>query len=94
MEKNYRKLGYIFLIIIPLTIIGFYPSYFGLFPEFNKHIDALVHLHFCLSALWIAILITQPLLIVNKKYEWHKRIGRISLIIIGTSFVVKVPPFG
>jgi hypothetical protein len=81
METNYRKLGYVFLLIIPLTIIGFYPSYFGLFPEFNEHIDTLVHLHFFLSALWIAILITQPLLIVNKKYKWHKIIGKSSYVI-------------
>jgi hypothetical protein len=58
METNYRKLGYILLLIIPLVIIGFYPSYFGLFPEFHEDIDTLVHLHFFLSALWIAILIT------------------------------------
>lgn len=81
METNYRKLGYIFLLIIPLVAIGFYPSYFGLFPEFNEHIDVLVHIHFLLSAVWIAILITQPLLIINKKYTWHKRIGRSTYII-------------
>ena len=81
METNYRKLGYILLIIIPLVFIGFYPSYFGLFPEFNDHIDALVHLHFLLSAVWIAIIIAQPLLIVNKKYTWHKLIGRSTFVI-------------
>ncbi|CAG2533801.1 hypothetical protein MAR621_03847 [Maribacter dokdonensis] len=81
MEKNYRKLGYIFLLIIPLTIVGFYPSYFGLFPEFNEQIDTLVHMHFFLSALWIAILIAQPLLIINKKYQWHKVIGKSTYLI-------------
>ncbi|PKQ44261.1 hypothetical protein [Confluentibacter flavum] len=81
METHYRKLGYIFLLIIPLVIIGFYPSYFGLFPEFNEHIDVFVHIHFLLSLVWIAILITQPLLIINKKYKWHKRIGRSTYII-------------
>ncbi len=81
MEKNYRKLGYILLLIIPLIVIGFYPSYFGLFPEFNEHIDFLVHLHFFLSVLWIVILITQPFLILNKKYKWHKLIGRSTFVI-------------
>lgn len=81
MEKNYRKLGYIFLLIIPLTIIGFYPSYFGQFPEFNGYIDTLVHLHFFLSVLWIAILITQPFLILNKNYKWHKLIGKSTYVI-------------
>lgn len=69
MERNYQKLGYLFLWIIPLIVVGFYPSYFGLFPVFNKHIDVLVHVHFFLSAVWITILITQPLLLVNKKSD-------------------------
>lgn len=91
METNYRKSGYILLIIIPLVIIGFYPGYFGLFPEFNEHIDALVHLHFLLSVLQIAIIITQPLLILNKRYEWHKLIGK-STFVIFTLWVLSFIP--
>jgi len=81
METSYRKLGYILLLIIPLVVIGFYPSYFGLFPNFNEHIDTLVHMHFFLSILWVTILIIQPFLIVNKKHKWHKRIGKSTYVI-------------
>lgn len=81
MEKNYQKLGFIFLLIIPLTVIGFYPTYFGLFPKFDEYIDTLVHLHFFLSTLWVAILIAQPFLVVNRKYKWHKRFGKSTYII-------------
>lgn len=81
METSYRKSGYLLLVLIPLVFIGFYPSYFQLFPEFNADIDILVHLHFFLSALWIAILIAQPLLILNKKYQWHRLVGKSTYII-------------
>jgi len=75
METNYRKLGFFLLLLLPLVAIGFYPSYFKLFPEFNGYIDTLVHVHFFLSGLWVVILIAQPFLILNKKYKWHKRLG-------------------
>lgn len=41
----------------------------------------MVHLHFFISALWIAIIITQPFLILNKKYRWHRLLGRTTYVI-------------
>ncbi len=81
MESSYKKTGFFFLLILPLVAIGFYPSYFGLFPEFNQKIDFLVHIHFLISALWVAVLITQPFLILNKQYRWHKLLGRFTYVI-------------
>jgi hypothetical protein len=81
MENNYKKTGYFFLIIIPLVVIGFYPTYFGLYPEFNEKIDFLMHGHFFMSALWIVVLIAQPFLILNKKYQWHRLLGRATYVI-------------
>lgn len=63
MEKRNKKVGFLLLLIVLLVAIGFYPSYFKLFPGFNEHIDVLVHLHFFISALWIATIVTQPILI-------------------------------
>jgi len=81
MENNYKKTGIFFLLIIPLVAIGFYPTYFGLYPEFNQNIDFLVHIHFFMSAVWITVLIAQPFLILNKKYQWHRLLGRATYVI-------------
>lgn len=81
MENNYKKIGFFFLIILPLVAIGFYPSYFGLFPVFNTKIDFLVHVHFFFSVLWIMVLISQPFLIMNKQYHWHRLLGRATYVI-------------
>lgn len=93
MEKDYKSLGYFFLLVVPLILIGFYPSYFALFPTFNERIDYLVHLHFALSMVWVAILIVQPFLIVNRKLGIHKKIGQSTYVIFPlwvASFLVMI----
>ena len=67
MKKTYNvyyNLGYWFLLLIVLVIGGFYTSYFQVFFE-PTH--PLIHLHFTLMAIWIAMLIVQPFLIKYKK---------------------------
>lgn len=36
MEKKYKNLGYFMLLLIPLTIAGFYKTYIGQYPDFNN----------------------------------------------------------
>ena len=37
MEKAYKNLGYFFLLLIPLTFLGFYKTYFIQFPSFEEN---------------------------------------------------------
>jgi len=80
MEKTYRNLGYFLLILIPLTFLGFYKTYFIKFPTFEDT-SVFIQIHVVIATIWILMLITQPILIRNKKYGLHKKIGKFSCLI-------------
>lgn len=89
MEKAYKNTGYFMLLLVALIAIGFYKTYFGQFPEFNKtptvlshsRVNIFYHFHAALATLWILLLIIQPLLIRYGKSKIHKTIGKISYFI-------------
>jgi uncharacterized membrane protein len=82
MHKSYNvyyNLGYWFLLLIVLVFAGFYPSYFSTFFEPKSSI---LHIHFTLMTLWVAMLITQPFLIKYKKLAIHRMLGKISYVLV------------
>ena len=85
----YNNLGYWFLLLILLVFGGFYTTYFSVFLQPTAPI---LHIHFILMALWIAMLIVQPFLIKYKKRATHRILGKISYILVPltliTSFLV------
>ena len=91
MENNYKYVGYFFILLIPLTFIGFYKSYFESFPIFNENISFWHHLHAVIASLWILMLIIQPLLIHYKKFHLHKSLGKISYALFSLLILSFVP---
>jgi len=91
MEKAYRNLGYFLLLLIPLTFLGFYKSYFIQFPDFEENITTFIHLHAFIASIWILLLIVQPLLILNRKNKLHRKIGKLSFIIFPLLILSFVP---
>ena len=81
MDKSYKYLGYFFLLLIPLTIAGFYKTYIVQFPNFKANVTPLIHIHAFIASVWIGILIVQPFLILNKKFALHRKVGKISYIV-------------
>lgn len=81
MEKSYRYLGYFFLVIIPLVILAFWPTYLVQFPNFNNRNDVYAHLHGIISVVWMSLLIAQPFLIASKNYRLHRKLGGMSYYI-------------
>lgn len=82
MEKTIDGLerhAYWFLLLIPLVIAGFYKTYFSVFFEPTKSV---IHFHFTLMALFVAMLIIQPLLIRYQKLRWHRILGKISYVLV------------
>src|SRR5215218_4254434 len=82
MQKTYNlyyNLGYWFLSLILLVVVGFYTTYLTVFFEPK---DLILHVHFVLMALWIAMLITQPFLIKYKKRAAHRLLGKISYVLV------------
>jgi hypothetical protein len=77
-------LVWILLLLIPLTLIGFWPTYFS---KLFETLPSVFHIHAFFMTLWIALALTQPLLISLKKHKWHKTIGRISYLIMPMIFL-------
>lgn len=69
------------LLLIVLMLVGFYKTYFSLYPDFNERITVFHHLHALIAFLWILTLIAQPLLIRYKKFSIHRVVGKISYVI-------------
>ena len=91
MEKEYRNIGFIFLLFIPLTFLGFYKTYFVLSPEFKGTVDVYTHIHAITASLWITLLIVQPLLIRSKNFSLHRSFGKISYIVFFALILSFIP---
>lgn len=91
MEKQYRNIGFVFLLLIPMAILGFYKSYIIRSPDISIVIDGYIHFHALVSSLWIGLLISQPLLIRNKKYQLHRLFGKLSYLIFPLLILSFVP---
>lgn len=74
----YPNLGYWLLLFIPLTIAGFYFTYFTQLPA----VPGLIHFHFAFMAAWIGMVIAQPFLIRYKKITLHRKLGRLSYLLV------------
>lgn len=97
MEKSYRFLPYFFAAFFVLVIYCFYQSYFGHIPDFQNvispignvpiSITSITHFHAMMFVLWFLLLIIQPILIIKKKIEWHRILGKVSYVVIGLLFI-------
>lgn len=91
MDRTYKYLGYFLLLLIPLIFGGFYKTYFQPFPNFTKNIDAYIHIHAIIAATWVAILIVQPFLIVQKKVALHRTVGKLSYVVFPLLIISFIP---
>ena len=91
MEKAYQNLGFILLLFIPLTFLGFYKTYFVLAPEFAGTVDTSTHIHAISASLWLALLIAQPLVIRYKNYALHRILGKVSFIVFAILIISFIP---
>ncbi len=74
----YYNLGYWLLLYVPLIAAGFYVTYFSVI---HKPQATIIHLHFILMALWLAMAIAQPFFIKYKMLHRHRITGRISYVL-------------
>ncbi|MEO6286830.1 MAG: hypothetical protein ABIN80_05170 [Dyadobacter sp.] len=80
MERTYKHVSYFFVVILAILVFGFYNSYFSRFPNFTG-LTYVHHAHTLLLLLWFAMLITQPILIYQKKPDMHRFIGKLSYVL-------------
>lgn len=91
MDKSYKYLGYFLLLLIPLTIAGFFKTYIVQFPNFQPKNNWFIHLHALIATVWISILIVQPFLILNKKFAIHRIVGKLSYIVFPLLILSFIP---
>ena len=82
MERQYKNLGYFFLILVAFVAAGFYKPYFSLIPHFDASITPLVQAHAVLLLSFVAMLIAQPLLIRNRQRQLHANLGKLSYLLM------------
>ena len=97
MEKSFRYLPYFFVGFTILVIYCFNQSYFSHIPDFKNVISPIgnvpititnvTHFHAVMILLWLLMLIVQPILIVKKKYEWHRIVGKASYLVVALLFI-------
>jgi len=79
----FPKSGFYFVILLILTIIGFWRSYFSkFFGNFFGGIDQYIHFHAVTMLLWVGMLIAQAFLIRYNKRPLHRLIGKFSYLLV------------
>lgn len=78
MERAYRNLGYVLLVLLPIFVAGFWIPYISEFRHFDASITAAVHIHAILLFCFLGLLIFQPLAIQFKAFSIHRRLGKIT----------------
>lgn len=79
--------GYWFAAFLVMTVVAFWPSYFGRLPA---RLDVLTHAHAALMTIWLGMLIAQPFLIRRNRRPIHRLIGRTSYALVPLIVVVWV----
>jgi len=78
--KQYSYLIYWASSLVILVLLGFYNSYFSLFPDF-KNISGAVHFHTAVMSIWLVLIVLQPMLLYWGKINLHRIAGKFSYFI-------------
>ncbi|TVR54893.1 MAG: hypothetical protein EA421_07645 [Gemmatimonadales bacterium] len=74
----YPRAWLYFGLALLVTLVAFYPSYFGRLHETGPwH-----HLHGVTATLWMTLLVVQPLLHRLGRWDWHRRLGRVAFVLV------------
>ena len=83
---RFEKSGYYFIGLVVLVILGFWPTYLSKYFDGTANFNFYFHFHALMASLWILLLIVQPVLIKKKKLNIHRKIGKLSYILIPLLF--------
>lgn len=79
-QDHYRNIGYLFAVLLLLTLAGFFPSYLAHAPRFAQvSRAAIVHFHAAAALAWWLLLIAQPFLMRQGRRDLHRILGWASL---------------
>ena len=76
---SFRSVHLWLLLALIATLMGFTPGYFLRFGQASW----LQHLHGMTAMAWMALVVVQPWLATRGHLTWHRRIGRVALVLAG-----------
>ena len=76
----YNNAIYFASVLLVFGFVGFFRTYFGLIPHFEKSPN-LIHWHFAFLMSWVILLVVQPLLIRYKKVRIHRMLGKVTYVL-------------
>lgn len=80
MEKRISWLVTFFVVVVIISLSGFFNSYIRFLPATGKF-PLIIHVHFIAFLFWFLLLIMQPLLVSRKNYRLHRKLGKLSYLI-------------
>jgi hypothetical protein len=81
MDKLWRITLGLVIGLVSFSILGFFKTYFGLFPKFGGTHWA-VHLHVISVLGWLALLTKQAWLAKQSHFSRHRAVGRLSYLLV------------
>jgi len=90
MERSYRNLGYVLLVLLPIVVAGFWVPYSSQIPHFDETITMAVHVHAASLFCFLLLLIVQPLAMRYRAVPTHRILGKFSNVLIPIALVSSV----
>lgn len=69
------------VVVLVLAVLGFFPTYFGLFPGFAG-VSSAIHFHVATLVLWLGLVLMQAVLARQERTGLHMRLGRIAFAVL------------
>jgi hypothetical protein len=79
--NTFRNVYIYFALLVPLTILGFWPTFFAIFDNLPPKVTPVIHAHALLMFVWLFMLIAQAWFIRTKRFRPHQWVGRASYVI-------------
>ncbi len=73
----YTKAHYYMLLLVPVTVLAFWPSYFGMLPKASL----IHHLHGVTGTLWVLLIAAQSYSVHARKLQLHRTVGKLVFVL-------------
>ncbi|WP_341225733.1 hypothetical protein [uncultured Arcticibacterium sp.] len=84
---QWNESTFYFLTLVVLVLLGFWPTYFAKFLNGTADFSFYFHFHAAMAATWVALLVLQPMLIKNKKVALHRKLGKLTYVLLPLFFL-------
>lgn len=87
---TFRNAGYFFLGILVVALLGFTPAYVPGALDRPVQFSVYTHVHASLMTIWLALLISQPFLIKQRRLALHRTLGKLSYVVFPAVMIASV----